>query len=159
LSRMNTGARRRGRELALKIIYSLQGREGSPENLLRDFWENFRFSDDLLGEPLEEFAQPVQREVRRFAEDLVFGVAEHLEKIDGIIGQFSTNWSLERMARVDLSILRLATFELLFRPEVPASVVMNEAIEIGKRYGTRDTPAFVNGILDKISRTCRPSAQ
>jgi N utilization substance protein B len=158
LTRMNTGARRRGRELALKIIYSLYDREGLPENILRDFWENFRFSDDILGEPLEEFTQPIQGEVRRFAEDLVFGVVEHLEEIDGIIEKFSTNWTLERMARVDLSILRLATFELLFRSEVPANVVMNEAIEIGKRYGTRETAAFVNGILDKISRTCRASS-
>jgi N utilization substance protein B len=121
---MNTGVRRRGRELALKIIYGLHEEEGPPEKLLQGFWENFRFSDDLLGEPLDEFAGPLQGEARRF-----------------------------------LALLRLATFELLFRSEVPASVVINEAIEIGKRYGTKETPAFVNGILDKISRTCRPAVQ
>ena len=156
---MNTGVRRRGRELALKIIYGLHEEEGSPEDLLQGFWENFRFSDDLLGEPLDEFAGPLQGEARRFAEDLVYGVAEELERIDRTIEEFSTNWTLERMARVDLALLRLATFELLFRSEVPASVVINEAIEIGKRYGTKETPAFVNGILDKISRTCRPAVQ
>jgi N utilization substance protein B len=159
LKPMNTGIRRRGRELALKIIYSLHEEEGPPEKLLQDFWENFRFNDDLLGEALDEFAGPVQGEARRFAEGLVFGVAGELERIDRTIEEFSTNWSLERMARVDLALLRLATFELLFRPEVPASVVINEAIEIGKRYGTKETPAFVNGILDKISRTYRPATQ
>jgi N utilization substance protein B len=72
-----------------------------------------------------------------------------------VIDEYATNWSLERMARVDLAILRVATFELLFRADVPVSVVINEAVEIGKRYGTRETPAFVNGILDRISRSCR----
>jgi N utilization substance protein B len=60
------------------------------------------------------------------------------------------------MARVDLAILRMSTYELLSQLDVPVSVVINEAVEIGKRYGTKDTPAFVNGILDKISRVCRP---
>jgi N utilization substance protein B len=76
-----------------------------------------------------------------------------------VIKEYSTNWTLERMAKVDLSLLRLATFELLFHPDVPTSVVINEAIEIGKRYGTKDTPAFINGILDKISRTRRQQDQ
>jgi N utilization substance protein B len=61
------------------------------------------------------------------------------------------------MARVDLSLLRLAVFELLYRPETPTRVIINEAIEIGKRFGTKETPAFVNGILDKISRVYRPA--
>jgi N utilization substance protein B len=75
-----------------------------------------------------------------------------------MISEYSTNWSLERMARVDLALLRLATFELLYRPEVPTNVVINEAVEIGKRYGTLETSAFVNGILDKVSRTCQRQA-
>ena len=85
------------------------------------------------------------------------GVADYLERIDGMIEELSTNWALDRMARVDLSLLRLAAYELMARPDVPASVAINEAIEIGKIYGTKDTPAFVNGILDKISRACRPA--
>ncbi len=149
------GARRTGRELALKIIYSLQDQETSVEPVLQDFWTNFHFHDDILGEPLEEVIGQVPFEIRRFAEELARGVATHREELDAIIGELSTNWALERMARVDLSILRLASFELLHNPEVPASVIINEAIEIGKRYGTRETPAFVNGILDKISRLHR----
>jgi len=155
---MTQGIRRRGRELALKVLYSLQDREGDVESLLGDFWVNFRFSDDILGEPAEDSLPEVTPEVRRFTDGLVLGVAKNLETIDRVIGEFSTNWALERMARVDLSLLRLAAFELLFCPDVPASVVINEAIEIGKRYGTKETSAFVNGILDQISRNYRQPA-
>ncbi len=151
--------RRLGRELALKIIYSLQDQDTSIDEVLIDFWENFRFRDDVLGDPLEEFTQPVSPEVREFAEGLVRGVSDHLETIDQMIEDLSTNWALDRMARVDLSLLRLAAYELLSCPEVPASVVINEAIEIGKVYGTKDTPSFINGVLDKIFRSCRPAGQ
>jgi len=153
---MSTGVRRQGRELALKMIYSLPDQPGSVDRLLADFWRHFRFRDDVLGEPLEEPLEPVQPATREFAETLVRGVHGSLDVIDGILREHSTNWSLERMSRVDLSLLRLGTFELLNSPDVPVSVVINEAIEIGKRYGTEDTPGFVNGILDKISRL-RPS--
>lgn len=159
---MNKGTRRQGRELALKIIYGLQDQSAdSIEEVLEEFWKSFRFNDDILGDPREEIDKPLPPEVRRFADDLVLGVAEHLEKIDAAIEKHSTNWALDRMARVDLSLLRMAVLELLFRPDVPSSVVINEAIEIGKRFGTKDTPAFVNGILDKVSRTApnRPSEQ
>jgi N utilization substance protein B len=96
--------------------------------------------------------------LRRFNEKLTDGVYCNIDRIDDVIRDFSTNWALDRMARVDLALLRLATYELLFNPETPTSVVINESIEIGKRYGTKDTPAFLNGILDKISRTYRPGS-
>ncbi len=82
---------------------------------------------------------------------------QYQEELDSLIKELSTNWALERMARVDVSLLRLGAFELLHRPETPVSVIINEAVEIGKRYGTKETPAFVNGILDKISRLHRPT--
>jgi N utilization substance protein B len=151
------GIRRQGREFALKIIYSLQDQEEPVETILADFWRNFRFQNDILGEPIAVADGPLPFEVRRFAEELILGVAENLEKIDQVIEEHSTNWALDRMARVDLSLLRMAVFELLYRPETPTSVIINEAIEIGKRFGTKETPAFVNGILDKISRVYRPA--
>jgi N utilization substance protein B len=156
---MSTGLRRRGREFALKIIYSGQNQTAPLRVVLDDFWKNFRFNEDILGDPQDDMAEPIPLEVRRFAEDLASKTLENLPRIDGVIGEFSTNWSLERMARVDLSLLRMATCELLFLPEVPGNVAINEAIEIGKRYGTKETPAFVNGILDKISRNYRPNGQ
>lgn len=155
---MTRGIRRQGREFALKIIYSLQDQDEPVEAILADFWQNFRFQNDILGEPIEVAEGPLPFEVRRFAEELILGVAENLEKIDQVIEEHSTNWALDRMARVDLSLLRMATYELLFRPETPTSVVINEAIEIGKRFGTKETPAFVNGILDKISRVYRQAS-
>ena len=155
---MSKGLRRQGRELALKAIYGLSDRATTvdPVSFLRDFWDHFRFRDDDLGDPLEETEIPVPEEVKAFAEGLVLGVAAQRDRLDGVIGELSTNWSLERMSRVDLALLRMGTYELLFCPDVPTSVVINEAIEIGKCYGTKDTPSFVNGILDKISRLNRP---
>ena len=152
---MQKGSRRRSRELALKLIYCFS--EGTPEPrlLLDDFWSHFRFADDVLGEPLDETDTHLPTEVVGYTEDLVIGAAGNLGLLDQTIKQYSTNWALERMAKVDLAILRLATYELLYRPDVPASVVINEAIELGKQYGTRETPAFVNGILDKISHQHR----
>lgn len=149
---MGQGARRLGRELALKVLYSLYDHDMEIDFILKDFWDNFRFRDDVLGEPIDDMSRAVPAHVKAFAEILIKGVVENLEEIDGIIDQYSTNWALDRMARVDLSLLRLSTYELLYQPEIPANVVINEAIEIGKRYGTSDSPPFVNGILDKISR-------
>lgn len=153
---MNLGIRHRGREYALKVIYSLQDQDTSIEQVLDDFWGQFRFREDVLGDPYDESDHPLHPEARRFAEEIVRGVNEHLHEIDDAISATSTNWSIERMARVDLSLMRLAAFELIYRPEIPINVVINEAIELGKRFGTKETPSFVNGILDKLSRT-RPA--
>ena len=154
---MGAGNRRQGREIALKMIYSLFDQDQSLQVALDDFWRAFRFRDDILGDALEEADQSVSPEVRDFAEELVRGVYDQLETIDETLHSYSTNWSLERMARVDLALLRLSTYELMCRPDIPVNVIINEAVEIGKRYGTKETPAFINGILDRISRTCRQS--
>ena len=153
---MSTGLRRQGREIALKIIYSLPDQPESIDRVLADFWRHYRFRDDILGEPLEDPLEPVPEPIRSFAESLVRGVADCLDQLDELLREHSTNWSLERMSRVDLALLRLGAYELLKTPEVPVNVVINEAIEIGKRYGTEETPGFVNGILDKISRLRQP---
>ena len=153
---MAKGIRRQGRELALKILYSLPDHEGGTlDEVFTDFWRNFRFSDDVLGEADEVQGQVVAPQARQFAEQLVAGVAEQLERIDRLITDQADNWGLDRMARVDLALLRLATYELLCASDVPANVVINEAIEIGKRFGTKETPAFINGILDQVARHAR----
>jgi N utilization substance protein B len=153
---MAKGQRRQGRELALKILYSLPDHEGgSLEEVFADFWRNFRFGDDPLGDTDEAQGKVAVPQARQFAEQLVAGVAEHLERIDHLIAEHADNWGLDRMARVDLALLRLATFELLCAKDVPPSVVINEAIEIGKRFGTKETPAFINGILDHVARHTR----
>ena len=96
--------------MALKVLYSLADHEGgSLEAVLTDFWQNFQFRNDVLGEVVEDASALQRPEVRHFAEMLVCGVAENLEKIDQELSSYSTNWALDRMARVDLAILRLAT--------------------------------------------------
>ncbi len=152
---MHNGSRRQGREMAVKVLFGLFDREQDPDQVLETFWSSFRFGTDVLGEALDEAVKPVKQEVRLFAEQLVLGVASHRQQIDQLLDDFSTNWTLERMSRVDLAILRMAAFELLHHPQTPTNVVINEAVELGKRYGTRETPAFVNGLLDKVARGCR----
>ena len=129
------GARREGRELALQALYSLDLNPMDTRESLRLLRENSR----------------VAAAVRVFAEELVAGVVEKREELDRTIDEQSTNWAISRMTRVDLNILRLATFELLFRSDIPKSVTMNEAIEVAKKYGTEESPAFINGVLDVIA--------
>ena len=153
---MSRGIRRQGREMALKVLYSLADHEGGTlEHVLGDFWKSFQFRNDVLGDAVVDETPPQQPEVRHFAELLVCGVAENLERIDREINSYSTNWALDRMARVDLALLRLAAFELIYCPDVPHNVVINEAIEIGKRFGTEETSSFINGVLDHLSQQHR----
>ena len=150
---MPSNNRRVGRECALKILFALKLTEqADAARLLADFWQNFRFADDVLGEPLEIEELPLPGPARAFAEILVRGVVEYRAVLDAEICEVAQNWSLARMATVDLTILRLCTFELLYLPEVPVRVSINEAIEIAKRFGTKESPAFVNGLLDKIAQ-------
>jgi len=155
---MASGTRRQGRELALKIIYSFPDQPQDVRSILGEFWANFQFQDDILGEPDDAGDVKPAEQVRIFAEDLAVGAHEKLEAIDGKIRECSRNWSLDRMSRVDLALLRMGTYELLYCKDVPTSVAINEAIEIGKRYGSKETPGFVNGILDRIGKECRDGA-
>ncbi|OGT96581.1 MAG: transcription antitermination factor NusB [Geobacteraceae bacterium GWB2_52_12] len=129
------GLRREARELALQILYAI---DANPTATLRETLQNFREG------------QEVATRVRDFAEGLVQGVQEQRDDIDAAIRTRSKNWSLSRMPRVDLNVMRLAVYELMFRTDIPKKVTINEAIEIVRRYGDKDSPAFVNGILDEI---------
>lgn len=129
------GLRREARELALQILYAI---DANPTATLRETLQNFREG------------QEVATRVRDFAEGLVQGVQEQRKSIDEAIKARSKNWSLSRMPRVDLNVMRLAVYELMFRTDIPKKVTINEAIEIVRRYGDKDSPAFVNGILDEI---------
>ncbi|GAM10032.1 hypothetical protein OR1_02318 [Geobacter sp. OR-1] len=129
------GARREGRELALQALYALDLNPVGLRIGLALFWEG----------------QRAPQAIREFTEELVTGVAEHRSEIDTLIEQKSKNWSLARMSKVDLNILRLAAFELLYRRDIPRNVTINEGIEIAKKFGTEESPAFINGILDEIA--------
>jgi len=127
--------RRRAREYALQILFQLDIIKTSfDENLFKNFWEESEEEED----------------VKEFASALIRGTLEHLEEIDKAIEQVAEHWSLKRMAVVDRNILRLATYEFLYRNDIPPLVTINEAVEIAKKYGTEESSAFINGVLDKI---------
>jgi transcription antitermination factor NusB len=131
------GKRRRARELAIQVLYHLEYNPGDPE-------ESF---DTVC----KSFLPP--KEVRPFAKDLVLGVWRNKEDLDKLIGRASKNWRIERMSRVDRNILRIAVFEVLYMGDIPPKVSIDEAVELGKRFGTEDSGAFVNGVLDCIYTT------
>jgi len=130
------GDRRLSRELALQALFSLD------VNKL----------DSVLG--LEHFCAQREDEltdmVKPFFLDIVEGVLAAMDDIDALLNKYSKNWKLSRMPVVDRNIMRIATFELLKRKDIPPSVTINEAVEIGKKFGTRDSGAFINGVLDRI---------
>jgi N utilization substance protein B len=132
--------RRRAREYALQLLFqlTLTGDE-LHEELLKEFWEGNDEDPD----------------VKDFTVTLVKGTRKHLKTIDETIQKAAEHWSLDRMAVVDRNILRSATYELLYCPDISPSVVINEAIEISKKYSTEDSASFINGILDKISKSSR----
>lgn len=149
---MSTQYRRIGRECALKVLFALRHAENpDPDQALREFWGNFRFADDALGEPVDPRECPTPDIVKCFAEQLVRGIIAYRPVLDREISAVAKNWSLDRINPVDISILRMACYEILYLDDIPAPVTMNEAIEIAKRYGTKESPAFVNGLLDKVA--------
>ncbi len=129
------GSRRRGRELALQMLYALDMNPPNQQPLAQQLLEDTRIDFDAVD----------------FAEELVRGVTENRALIDQKINEKSKNWAIPRMAKVDLNILRMATYELLLRKDIPKNVTINEAIEVAKKFGTEDSPAFINGILDEIA--------
>ena len=134
-------SRRRGRELALQALYKLDMLgEASAPGSLGLFWDHCVPDDVVRGGETEQFAR-----------SLVAGVDANRARIDELIEAAAEHWRLPRLSRVDLNLLRLAVFELLERAEIPAAVTINEAIEIARRFGSEDSPAFVNGVLDHIA--------
>jgi N utilization substance protein B len=130
------GTQRKGRELALQVLYQLDVTGDSSERALAHFWENFE----------------VPEAVRGFAGGLVRGVLERRIEIDALIRDAAENWRLERLSQVDLNVLRIAVQEMTGGEALPVEIAINEAIEIARRFGTQESAAFVNGVLDQIAR-------
>jgi transcription antitermination factor NusB len=129
----------------------LRKRSRSRELALQAFYQSEITKKDtvhILPQLVEEFSPDEGRD--EFAERIVMGVREHIQKIDHLIVQYSENWRLDRMTIIDRSILRMAIYELLYCEDIPPKVTLNEAIDLGKRYGTEDSGSFINGILDRI---------
>lgn len=130
------GKRRQARECALQILFQLEFHTGDPRDTIRVYWEG----------------QKAGRGAREYGTWIVERILEHGETIDRTIQSASKNWRLARMAVVDRNILRIAVAELLYEPTLVPAIVMDEAIEIAKRYSGEASAVFVNGVLDAIGR-------
>lgn len=129
------GSRREARERALSLLYEAEAKGETPDEVLESL--------------------PMTPET--FAVDLVSGVGEHRDEVDGLIRRFAKGWTIERMPAIDRTLLRIATFELIHRDDVPTGAVISEAVELAKRYSTDDSGKFVNGLLARIAREVRPN--
>jgi N utilization substance protein B len=126
--------RRKAREVALQVLYELDVQMIDLGEAIELFWANFEASE----------------EARKFSSLLIEGAWNNREQIDSLISDSSENWTIARMSRVDKSILRMAVYELLFCRDIPPKVTLNEAIDLGKVYGSENSGAFINGILDAL---------
>lgn len=130
------GKRRKARESTLQILFQLDFNSSQPEKTISQYWESRKASEGIKG----------------YCNWLVTGIISHQERIDSIIQSFSEHWRLSRMAVVDRNILRMAVFELLFEENIAPAIVINEAIEIAKKYSSEEAATFVNGILDAVRK-------
>lgn len=136
------GTRRQARELALQFLYQFDSLKESScdsedvEELLSSFWDE----NEIL----------IERDTMDFSSTLIRGSCSNLNNIDQAITTYSQHWRIKRMSTIDRNILRIAIYELLYLSNIPAPVTINEAVELGKRFGTEESGSFINGILDKI---------
>jgi len=128
------GIRRRARELAMQALFYMDANRNASPQMLQRFCENFA---------------PPQK-ARPFFMKLVNGVVESQPQIDELIERFSKNWRIKRMSCVDRNVMRIAVFEMLYCRDIPPKVSINEAIDVGKKFGTEESGAFINGIIDRI---------
>jgi len=133
---MVTPLRRKARELALQVLYQCETTGQDGEQALVLVLENFQ----------------ANRKAVDYARELLRGIAAHRNEIDTMIREHSAHWRLERMTLVDAAILRIGVFELSMRQDVPATVVINEALEVAARYSSDDASSFINGILDAVRK-------
>jgi len=138
------GARTTAREAALQMLYAVEASGSSVDQAIKNFW----------------WELPGDAEGREYADAVVVGVSAELDDLDRRIRAASQNWRLERMTRVDRNVLRIGTWELLKQHEIPRAVILDEAVELAKRFGTEESGAFVNGVLDRIADDCgRPAEE
>ena len=136
------GQRRKARECALQILFQFEFNAGDPMALVKVYWEH----------------QKASPEARKYGTWIVEAIIAHGEDIDRAIQAASKNWRLSRMATIDRNILRIAVCELLYEKTLAPAIIMNEAIEVAKRYSGEESAVFVNGVLDAVGRVLRDQA-
>ena len=131
------GTRRKSRELALQMLFQMEMGKQNPDQVRQSFWSERQDLDD---------------KVRGFADDLFGIAAERAEEIDQLIERNAEHWRMDRMAAVDRNLLRAGVAEFLGFPDTPRAVVINEALEIARRFSTPESVHFINGVLDSVAR-------
>jgi len=143
---VSSGTRRAGRAFALQLLYARDNDASADLAGVAATWAS-------------DLELDVDAEAQTFARELVAAATERATKVDEVIAASSRNWRIDRMSRVDRNILRLGACELIAFPNVPVKVVINEAVELAKRFGTAESSAFVNGVLDRIAAVVGRSAE
>jgi len=134
------GKRRRSRELAIRVLFHLEFSNDDPAAAFELICNNFGAAEDS----------------KAFSKELVEGVCSHIKEVDELLSKASQHWRLERIAKLDRTILRMALYELLYRDDIPPKATINEAVDLGKKFCSEESGAFINGILDKIYHTLIP---
>ena len=151
--------RHRAREAALQMLYQWEVGRATTHDIERTYWPG----RDAAPDPEDEFADAVPEAAlvendRAFANALVAGTIERVSEADALIAAHARNWRVERMAVIDRLVLRLAIYELLARPETPARVVINEALELARTFSGEEAVPFINGILDSVRKALQREA-
>jgi N utilization substance protein B len=148
-----TGPRRRSREIALQILHQMDA-GGEPQldadQMIARYFEHLAHEQAPVSDD-EGRSEAGARVDRQLVDELVRGVSEHRAEIDALLTKLSRNWRLERMGIVERNVIRIALYEISHAPSVPTAVILNEAVELAKRYGTAEGVAFVNGLLDRAA--------
>lgn len=129
--------RREARECAFSLLFQI------------DFWHDDEI-ESQIELYFEEYPEEIDETNLKFIKEEALGAYSKKVIIDKAIGEYSKDWAISRMAKVDLAILRLATYEIFYNPSIPSGVSVNEAVELAKKYGSDESPAFINGILGKV---------
>jgi N utilization substance protein B len=136
--------RRLAREIAVSSLYQMEMNEVTASDAVDMLMEELQQENEIGADPSEIGGTD------EFIRELVLGVMEHKQAIDGMLQQFLTGWHIDRLSRVDRQVLRLATYEIVFRDDVPPKAAINEAIDLAKHFGTEESGKFVNGVLGKL---------
>ena len=154
--------RRKAREIALQVLYELDVLKMDTQEAIDLFWDHFTAAEEALEPFWDYFRKPkdakkhvskvfgAPQDARPFSTFLIEGTWRHRRQIDKLISGCSEHWSISRMSKVDRSILRMAVYELLYCDDIPPKVTLNEAIDLGKAYGSENSGSFINGILDAL---------
>ncbi|MBU2540977.1 MAG: transcription antitermination factor NusB [Candidatus Omnitrophica bacterium] len=131
--------RTKARELALQVLFQIDITGEDPDSALKVFLQNQ--------------IRPIEASVSEFCQCLIQGTTSNMKKIDEVVSRYAMNWLIKRMAVIDRNILRMATYEIIYLSDIPVNVSINEAVDLAKKFGDIDSGKFVNGILDKISKS------